>query len=98
MRLQIKGKYVYVTMWDKQLKKPRRFYLCSVDNLEKYKTIIEFAKKLKVTKEELEDYLNFYVDKEYNLTKFDYVLMSLVFGEMLWSGESKKQSEKELKS
>ncbi|BFH74120.1 hypothetical protein SJAV_20640 [Sulfurisphaera javensis] len=45
---------------------------------------------LKVSNEEIDNYINFYLDKETNLTKFDYVLLSLIISEIVWNRKSAK--------
>ncbi|AWR99114.1 hypothetical protein [Metallosphaera hakonensis] len=95
MNLQVKGRYLYVTMWDKSRKRPRRFYLGDISRREVWESLLNFAEKLNTPKSDLEDYLNFYVDKGTNMTKSEFVLQSLEMGELLREsvGRSEKVSE-----
>ncbi|BCS92651.1 hypothetical protein [Metallosphaera javensis (ex Sakai et al. 2022)] len=90
MKLQVKGNYIYVTIWDKQRKRPRRFYLGKKEELQNLEKLLSFANNLKVTREEIRDYLNFYLDKETGLTKEEYVMLALELNN-LWSGDTGSQ-------
>jgi len=96
MRIQIKGNYIYVTMWDKLSKRPKRYYLGRREELKKWEELLTFAREYKISDEEVRDYLNYYLDKDTNMTKVEYVLLSLSLGVELWksSGSTKTLSEK----
>jgi hypothetical protein len=96
MRIQIKGNYIYVTMWDKLSKRPKRYYLGRKEELKKWEELLTFAREYKISDEEVRDYLNYYLDKDTNMTKVEYVLLSLSLGVELWksSGSTKTLSEK----
>jgi hypothetical protein len=95
MKLQVRGNYIYVTLWDKQAKKPRRFYLGKKESLKKWEELFNIAKEYRITQEEVLDYLEYYLDKTTNLTKIEYVLLSLSLGVELWklNGNTKMRSE-----
>ena len=97
MKVQVVKDYYYVTMYDPQVKRPRRFYLGKGERGKRMAELVEFASKLKVSEEEKRDYLEYYLDKETNMTKSEYLIMSFVVSEFLWewSGSSRKYSEKE---
>ncbi|WP_338602829.1 hypothetical protein V6M85_03015 [Sulfolobus tengchongensis] len=95
MKLQVIGNYIYITMWDRQHRRPRRFYLGRKEELKRWEELFYFAKELKVSKEEIDDYLKYYYDKEKGITKDEYIIMSLVIGEMFWSGNIKRLSGKQ---
>ena len=94
MELQVRGNYVYVTCWDKQAKRPRRFYIGKKEDYAKLEELIRTAKGYTITKEEVSDYLNYYLDKSTNLTKVEYVFLSLSLGVGLWksNGGTKTRS------
>ncbi|PVU75023.1 hypothetical protein DDW11_04455 [Sulfolobus sp. SCGC AB-777_G06] len=96
MRIQIKGNYIYVTKWDKLSKRPKRYYLARREELKKWEELLTFARKYKISDEEIRDYLNYYLDKDINITKVEYVLLSLSLGVELWrlNGSTKTLSEK----
>jgi hypothetical protein len=96
MRIQTKGNYIYVTMWDKLSKRPKRYYLGRREELKKWEELLTFAREYKISDEEVRDYLNYYLDKATNMTKVEYVLLSLSLGVELWksSGSTKTLSEK----
>jgi hypothetical protein len=96
MRIQIKGNYIYVTMWDKLSKRPKRYYLGRREELKKWEELLTFAREYKISDEEVRDYLNYYLDKDTNMTKLEYVLLSLSLGVELWglNGSTKTLSEK----
>ena len=96
MRIQTKGNYIYVTMWDKLSKRPKRYYLGRREELRKWEELLTFAREYKISDEEVRDYLNYYLDKDTNMTKVEYVLLSLSLGVELWksSGSTKTLSEK----
>jgi hypothetical protein len=96
MRIQTKGNYIYVTMWDKLSKRPKRYYLGRREELKKWEELLTFAREYKISDEEVRDYLNYYLDKDTNMTKVEYVLLSLSLGVELWksSGSTKTLSEK----
>jgi len=96
MRIQIKGNYIYVTMWDKLSKRPKRYYLGRREELKKWEELLTFAREYKISDEEVRDYLNYYLDKDINMTKVEYVLLSLSLGVELWklNGNTKTLSEK----
>nr|WP_016731193.1 hypothetical protein [Sulfolobus islandicus] len=41
MKLQVNGNYIYITLWDKQAKKPRRFYLGRKEDFKNWKNCFE---------------------------------------------------------
>ena len=84
----MKGNYVYVTMWDRLGKRPRRFYLGRIEDLEKFKEMFGAIEEYRVTEEEVKEYLEFYLDRETNMTKADYVLEALELGVRFWPGVS----------
>jgi hypothetical protein len=96
MRIQIKGNYIYVTMWDKLSKRPKRYYLGRREELKKWEELLTFAREYKISDEEVRDYLNYYLDKDTNMTKVEYVLLSLSLGVELWglNGSTKTLSER----
>lgn len=96
MKIQVKGDYIYVTMWDKLSKRPKRYYLGRKEELKKWEELFTIAREYKVSDDEVRDYLNYYLDKETNMTKVEYVLLSLSLGVELWgsNGNTKTLSEK----
>ncbi|WP_218258268.1 hypothetical protein [Saccharolobus shibatae] len=84
MKLQVNGNYIYITLWDKQAKKPRRFYLGRKEDFKKMEELFRIAKEYRITKQEITDYLEYYFDKRINLTKIEYVILSLSLGVELW--------------
>ncbi|MGC9105972.1 MAG: hypothetical protein ACP5HQ_06085 [Thermoprotei archaeon] len=85
MKFQVANGYLYVTLWDKQVKRPRRFYLGKVEDRGKWEELFRFAKEYSVTREELEEYRELYLDKETNLTKVHYVVAAFLVGVRLWT-------------
>jgi hypothetical protein len=55
MRIQIKGNYIYVAKWDKLFKRPKRYYLARREELKKWKELLTFARKYKISDEEIRD-------------------------------------------
>ncbi|MFP3234253.1 MAG: hypothetical protein RXR08_11430 [Sulfolobaceae archaeon] len=96
MKIQVKGDYIYVTMWDKLSKRPKRYYLGRKEELKKWEELFTIAREYKVSDDEVRDYLNYYLDKETNMTKVEYVLLSLSLGVEFWrsNGNTKTLSEK----
>lgn len=97
MKIQVKGDYIYVTMWDKLSKRPKRYYLGRKEELKKWEELFTIAREYKVGEDEVRDYLNYYLDKETNMTKVEYVLLSLSLGVEFWrlNGNTKTLSEKQ---
>lgn len=97
MKIQVKGDYIYVTMWDKLSKRPKRYYLGRKEELKKWEELFTIAREYKVSEDEVRDYLNYYLDKETNMTKVEYVLLSLSLGVEFWrlNGNTKTLSEKQ---
>jgi len=96
MKIQVKGDYIYVTMWDKLSKRPKRYYLGRKEELKKWEELFTIAREYKVSDDEVRDYLNYYLDEETNMTKVEYVLLSLSLGVEFWrsNGNTKTLSEK----
>jgi hypothetical protein len=96
MKIQVKGDYIYVTMWDKLSKRPKRYYLGRKEELKKWEELFTIAREYKVSDDEVRDYLNYYLDRETNMTKVEYVLLSLSLGVEFWrsNGNTKTLSEK----
>ncbi|QGR20538.1 hypothetical protein [Stygiolobus azoricus] len=97
MKIQVKGDYIYVTMWDKLSKRPKRYYLGRKEELKKWEELFTIAREYKVSEDDVRDYLNYYLDKETNMTKVEYVLLSLSLGVEFWrlNGNTKTLSEKQ---
>ncbi len=83
-------------MWDKLSKRPKRYYLGRREELKKWEELLTFAREYKISDEEVRDYLNYYLDKDTNMTKVEYVLLSLSLGVELWglNGSTKTLSER----
>ena len=96
MKIQVKGDYIYVTMWDKLSKRPKRYYLGRKEGLKKWEELFTIAREYKVSDDEVRDYLNYYLDEGSNMTKVEYVLLSLSLGVEFWrsNGNTKTLSEK----
>jgi hypothetical protein len=85
VKLQVANGFLYVTLWDKQVKRPRRFYLGKAEDKGKWEELLRFAKEYSVTREELGEYRELYLDRETNLTKVDYVVAAFLVGVKLWT-------------
>ncbi len=46
--------------------------------------LFRVAREYRITKQEITDYLEYYFDKRINLTKIEYVILSLSLGVELW--------------
>jgi len=90
VRIQEVNGYLYVTLWDKQLKRPRRFYLGKSSD-PRVAELLKAAAELKVPREEVEDYLARQVDPAARTTKPELVVLSVVLGVLScrWSGGSR---------
>jgi len=75
--------YLYVTLWDKQYKRPRRFYLGKSTN-NKLAELLNVAEQLRVNPEEIRDYLERQMDPATRLTRTDLVVLALVLGAKAW--------------
>jgi len=86
---EVKG-YLYVTLWDKQLKRPRRFYLGKSSD-PRVAELLKAAVELRVPREEVEDYLARQLDPAARTTKPELVVLSVVLGVLScrWSGGSR---------
>ena len=74
MKLQIKGRYLYVTMWDPLEKKPKRFYLGTVDHWGEHLEILEeIFSSAKKPRYDVESYVREYMDPETKLTREEFV-------------------------
>lgn len=93
MRLQLSKdkKYIYVTVWDRRLKRSRRIYVSKADELEKFEKLFNYT--YKVSKKEIEDYFKYYAGED-KLTRSEFVLMALEAGH-LWLGVLGKRSEEQ---
>jgi len=90
VKIQEVNGYLYVTLWDKQLKKPRRFYLGKSSD-PRVVELLKAAAELKVPREEVEDYLARQVDPAARTTKPELAVLSVVLGVLScrWSGVSR---------
>ena len=90
MRIQEVNGYLYATLWDKQLKRPRRFYLGRSSD-PRVAELLRAAAELRVPRGEVEDYLARQVDPGLRLTKPEFVVLSVVLGVLScrWSGGSR---------
>jgi len=68
VRLQEVSGYLYVTLWDKQYKRPRRFYLGRSSD-PRLAELLKAAVELRIPEEEVEDYLARQVDPGLRMTK-----------------------------
>jgi len=74
MNLQVKGRYIYVTMWDPLEKKPRRFYLGAVDRWEEHIEILkEIFSSARRPKYGVESYVRECMDAETKMTREELV-------------------------
>jgi len=98
VKLQVKGNHMYVTMWDKQSRRPRRFYLGRREEMKRWEELFKLAREYWVGKDEVRDYVDYFLDKETNLTKVEYVMLSLSLGVDLWkwSESSRTRSGQQL--
>ena len=87
VKIQEVNGYLYVTLWDKQLKRPRRFYLGKGSD-PRVAELLKAAAELKVPREEVEDYLARQLDPAARTTKPELVVLSTVLGVLScrWSG------------
>jgi len=90
VRIQEVNGYLYVRLWDKQLKRPRRFYLGKSSD-PRVAELLKAAAELKVPREEVEDYLARQVDPAARTTKPELAVLSVVLGVLScrWSGGSR---------
>ncbi|QKR00092.1 hypothetical protein GWK48_06635 [Metallosphaera tengchongensis] len=92
MRIQAKGSYLYVTLWDRGKKKPKRFYLGRAEEIEKWEALFNTVRGYKVDEDSIKEYLDLYLDKEKNYTKWEYVLLSFVVGGLFERGDEIQRS------
>jgi len=90
VRLQEVSGYLYVTLWDKQYKRPRRFYLGRSSD-PRLAELLKAAVELRIPEEEVEDYLARQVDPGLRMTKPELAVFSVVLGVLScqWSGGSR---------
>jgi len=90
VKIQKVNGYLYVTLWDKQRKRPRRFYLGKSSD-PRVAELLKAAAELKVPREEVEDYVARQVDPATRTTKPELVVLSVVLGVLScrWSGGSR---------
>jgi hypothetical protein len=83
VKFQRVNDYLYVTLWDKQYKRPKRFYLGRSTN-NKLAELLNAAGQLSVDPEEIRDYLERQMDPATCLTRTDLVVLALVLGAKAW--------------
>lgn len=83
MKFQRVNDYLYVTLWDKQYKRPKRFYLGKSTN-NKLAELLIAAEQLSVDPEEIRDYLERQMDPATRLTRTDLVVLALLLGAKAW--------------
>ena len=88
VKIQKVNGYLYVTLWDKQRKRPRRFYLGKGSD-PRVAELLKAAAEIVVPREEVEDYLARQVDPATRMTKPELVILSVVLGALScqWSGD-----------
>lgn len=83
VKFQRVNDYLYVTLWDKQYKKPKRFYL-GKSTSNKLAELLIAAEQLHVDPGEIRDYLERQMDPATRLTRTDLVVLALVLGARAW--------------